>query len=58
MFYQEHIEYPNLLAGLAHAYTNWQPQMNLRCRTPLDLGFWSFLTFLHRGIEEVERHLL
>ena len=25
---------------------------------PLDLGFWSFLTFLHRGIEEVERHLL
>ena len=25
---------------------------------PLDLGFWSFLTFLHRGIEEAERHLL
>ena len=25
---------------------------------PLDLGFWSFLTFLHRGIEEVEKHLL
>ena len=25
---------------------------------PLDLGFWSFLTFLHRGIVEVERHLL
>ena len=25
---------------------------------PLDLGFWSFLTFLHSGIEEVERHLL
>ena len=25
---------------------------------PLDLGFWSFLNFLHRGIEEVERHLL
>ena len=25
---------------------------------PLDLGFWSFLTFLHRGIEKVERHLL
>ena len=25
---------------------------------PLDLSFWSFLTFLHHGIEEVETHLL
>ena len=25
---------------------------------PFDLSFWSFLTFLHHGIEEVERHLL
>ena len=25
---------------------------------PLDLSFWSFLTFLHHGIEEIERHLL
>ena len=25
---------------------------------PLDLSFWSFLTFLHHGIEEVEMHLL
>ena len=25
---------------------------------PLDLSFWSFLTFLHHGIEEVKRHLL
>ena len=25
---------------------------------PLDLTFWSSLTFLHYGIEEVERHLL
>ena len=25
---------------------------------PLDLSFWSFSTFLHHGIEEVERHLL
>ena len=25
---------------------------------PLDLTFWSFLTFLHHGIEKVERHLL
>ena len=25
---------------------------------PLDLSFWSFLTFLHNGIEEVERPLL
>ena len=25
---------------------------------PLDLSFWSFLTFLHYGTEKVERHLL
>ena len=25
---------------------------------PPDLSFWSFLTFLHHGIDEVERHLL
>ena len=25
---------------------------------PLDLSFWTFLTFLHHGIEEVKRHLL
>ena len=24
---------------------------------PLDLSFWSILTFLHHGIEEIERHL-
>ena len=30
----------------------------LRTPPPLDLSFWSFLTFLHHGIEEVERHLL
>ena len=28
----------------------------LRQDPPLDLRFWSFLTFLHHGIEEVERH--
>ena len=30
----------------------------LRQDPPLDLSFWSFLTFLHHGIEEVEKHLL
>ena len=25
---------------------------------PLDLSFWSVLTFLHHGIEEIKRHLL
>ena len=24
----------------------------------LDLSFWSFLTVLHHGIEDIERHLL
>ena len=24
----------------------------------LDLSFWPFLTFLHHGIEKIERHLL
>ena len=32
--------------------------VKLRQDPPLDLGFWSFLTFLHHGIEDVERHLL
>ena len=27
-------------------------------RTPFDLSFWLFLTFLHHGIAEVERHFL
>ena len=27
-------------------------------RTPLDLSFWSFLTFLHHDIEQVEGHLV
>ena len=30
----------------------------LKAGPPLDLSFWSSLTFLHHGIEEVERHLL
>ena len=25
---------------------------------PLDLCLWSFLTFLHHGIDKVEKHLL
>ena len=33
----------------------WWP---FKAGPPLDLSFWSFLTFLHHGIEEVERHLL
>ena len=31
---------------------------HIKAGPPLDLSFWSFLTFLHHGIEEVERHLL
>ena len=32
--------------------------VSFRGRIPLDLSFWSFLTFLHHGIEDVARHLL
>ena len=32
--------------------------MHIKAGPPLDLSFWSFLIFLHHGIEEVERHLL
>ena len=31
---------------------------DIKAGGPLDLNFWSFLTFLLYGIEEVERHLL
>ena len=30
----------------------------LKAGPPLDFSFWSFLTFLHHGIEKVERHRL
>ena len=30
----------------------------IKAGPPLDLSFWSFLTFLHHGIEKVARHLL
>ena len=30
----------------------------LRQDPPLDLSFWSSLTLLHHGVDEVERHLL
>ena len=46
--------YSTWSASIAH--TGWNN--NLRQDPPLDLSFWSFLTFLHHGIEEVERHLL
>ena len=35
----------------------WKTVEGLR-QDPLDLSFWSYLTFLHHGIEKVERHLL
>ena len=31
---------------------------DIKAGPPLDLSFWSFLTFLHHNIAEVERHLL
>ena len=31
---------------------------SVKAGPPLDLSVWSFLTFLHHGIEEVKRYLL
>ena len=36
----------------------WRRLLGKLRQDPLDLSFWSFFTFLHHGIEEVERHLL
>ena len=36
----------------------WSVHAPLKAGPPLDLSFWSFLTFLHHGIEKIERHLL
>ena len=35
-----------------------QQAILVKAGPPLDLSFWSFLTFLHHGIENVETHLL
>ena len=52
----------NLVAprdGIGKSPALWTGNGELRQDPPpLDLSFWSFLTFLHHGIEEVERHLL
>ena len=32
--------------------------ITIKAGPPLDLSFWSFLTFLHHGIEEIKRLLL
>ena len=45
-------------ADYAKNYASILYQCLLKAGPPLDLSFWSFLTFLHHGIEEVERHLL
>ena len=41
------------------SFQTQRPKMTkIASRGPaLDLSFWSFLTFLHHGIEDVERHL-
>ena len=48
-------------------FRNSHPDLNIpskkfrrtvKAGPPLDFSFWSFLTFLHNGIEDVERHLL
>ena len=42
----------------ANCMTDFRKEMLKAGPPPLDLSFWSFLTFLHHGIEKVERHLL
>ena len=42
---------PGISASVAELF-------NLRQDPPLELSFWSFLTFLHHSIEEVKTHLL
>ena len=42
-------------SGSHHQVVTWSA---IAQDPPLDLSFWSFLTFLHHSIEEVERHLL
>ena len=45
------------LEALGRVNAFWS--FSLKEPPPLDLSFWSFLTFLHHGIEEVvERHIL
>ena len=39
-------------------YIEESPPIRTLLLDPLDLSFWSFLTFLHHGMEEVERYLL
>ena len=43
-----------------HCQKSFRPlcSPSFKAGPPLDLSFWSFLTFLHHGIEKVERHLL
>ena len=37
---------------------NQNQHLKFKAGTPLDLSLWSFLTFLHHGMDKVERHLL
>ena len=49
--------FQTLATGLPKLKT-WLGTQRIKAGPPLDLSFWSFLTFLHHGIEESERHLL
>ena len=46
------------VVGLSFCVWDDWGKRQFKAGPPLDLSFWSFLTFLHHGIEEVERHLL
>ena len=50
--------FPNRGAKKSNMTKNSIKGSFLKAGPPLDLSFWSFLTFLHHGIEKVERHLL
>ena len=41
-----------------HTHAHTKSSLGMLRQDPLDLSFWSFLTFVHHGIENEKTHLL
>ena len=52
------VAHPTLVWQARHSKVRNRNSSGKLRQDPLDLSFWSFLTFLHHGIEKVETHLL